>query len=162
MKAVVRSMLPLLVFAGARIDAQQLDPSIAPPALVVSDSATAEEGRRAGIADASERSVADRGIYGFIGGILIGFSLPILLPQGDPAGAIATGAGLVIVETSGRAHMGPGPDVRAHGEAFRSAYSKSYNQTLVSRRKKAARIGGGVGILAGIGLLVSLLSSYAD
>lgn len=147
-------MMPLL--AGAQLPPAQNSPT----APVTADTSTALQGIHAGSAAAAERSVAGRGMLGFIGGLPIGF-LGTLLLQGDPAGPIGVGLGLGIIGVAWKLGDAAPPQTQSileRGEAYRRAYSESYEKRLSERRKKAALLGGLAGAVTGLGILFSLLS----
>ena len=123
------------------------------------DTSTSEEGMRAGIEAANERNVVGHGILGFVGGVPIGFFAG--LGQGDTQAILGGVLGVAVIETSwriGRAIPPPTPVIEERGAAYARAYSRSYRERLVERRKKAARVGGLVGTLSGVGLLFFALS----
>ena len=126
----------------------------------MADTSTAEEGMRAGIEAANDRNVAGQAILGFVGGVPIGFSA-LVLRQGDAPAILAGAVGVGIIETTwriGNATPRLTPAVEERGAAYARAYSRSYRERLVERRRNAARVGGLVGTLSGLGLLFYALS----
>jgi hypothetical protein len=119
------------------------------------------EGARAGVAAAEERDVAGRAVGGFLGGLPIGF-FGILVLQPDPAGAIGVGGGLAIIGASwklGGIEPPQTQSLRERGPAYRRAYTRSYGERLIQRRRNAALLGGVAGTLAGFALIFALISS---
>ena len=127
----------------------------------IADTGTAEEGSRDGRSAAEDRSVAGRGMVGFIGGVPIGFLGP-LITQGDPGGAIGVGSGAAMIGGASRlgtAKPPPSQCIQSRGEAYARACSESYEKRLLERRARAALLGGLAGTLTGLGFLMLVLST---
>src|ERR1700730_13059648 len=84
------------------ISAQPALAQISRAGSTTADTATADEGVRAGIAAANERDVAGRAFGGFLGGLPVGLST-LTLVRGVSVGIVAASVGLGIVEASWRA-----------------------------------------------------------
>jgi hypothetical protein len=141
--------------------AQLIEARGASVTVLKADTGTYAEGMRAGIEAANDRNVAGQAILGFVGGVPIGFSA-LILGQTDTPAILFTAVGVAIVETTWRIGSTTPPRtpfVERRGDAFSRAYSTTYRERLVQRRKKAARLGGVAGAIAGAGLLVLALSS---
>jgi hypothetical protein len=160
----MRQTSPILsivfLFAATIVGAQRLPGQSIGPAQIAADTGTVAEGRQAGTAAAGEVQVVGRAAVGFIGGLPIGF-LGILVTQGDPAGPIGVGTGLLIIGAAARLGDTRPPRTQSlseRGDSYRRAFTESYGKRLLQRRGKAAMLGGLAGAVTGFGLLLALIS----
>ena len=164
MPTTLRLLLAVAIAGATPLGAQDAAPSDT-SRVVVEDSVAWREGLAAGHESAERHSVAGRGALGFIGGVPTGF---FLLPATSlaPQWLFVVSSGSAVVISAGR--MGgsePPADLverAANGrEAFARGFQQGHVERLRARRHKAALVGGTVGVAAGLGCFVWLLSQLS-
>lgn len=147
------------VFALTPVGAQRLEQTVLTDSL-------RHAVRQAGRQDASARHISGRVALALLGGIPVGFFvIPAVL--GSPPSMIGVGAGVAVIGGAGAYNGAPqrAPSwVRDLGQETAAVYDSAFQKRWSQRRRNAALGGGVVGVAAGVGFLVWLVSqlSFSD
>lgn len=135
-----------------------------------SDPRSAGDAISAGEAAAEAKAVGGYFVASFVGGVPIGFLLPIASYTSEPGTLTVLGLGTAVVGfTTYKASTDAAvvdPEVfetlRFESPEYQEAFLRGYEEELIGRRVRASVWGGAVGAGVGLGFLFWAVSSLGD